>query len=196
MYISSCSCVHEFIYGIKLELKFLWHLDLHFPRYYQWFSKVVIPVYIFISVTWLCLTLYILTKTWHIQGLSLVFFLLLYLPVNMKKSPEVENLMLLSSLWICLFIYFVYFLFSSVFLLISSNIYICQRLIICQFYILQIFLLIVTYFFNSFAFDMQLFKLFKLIHIFPLLFIFSWCIKKEKLYSYAKVIKIFSCIFW
>ena len=93
--------------------------------------------------------------------------------MNVKKSPEVENLMHLSSLWICLFIYFVYFLFSSVFLLISSNIYICQRLIICQFYILQIFLLIVTYLFKSFAFDTQFFKLFILIHIFPLLVILS-----------------------
>ena len=82
-----------------------------------------------------------------------LLLLLLYLPVNTKKSPEVENLMLLSSLWIYLLIYFVYLLFSSVFLLIYSNIYTCQRLIICQFYILQIFLLIVTYRFNLFVSD-------------------------------------------
>lgn len=110
-----------------------------------------------------------------------ISLLLLYLPVNMKKSPEVENLMLLSSLWICLFIYFVYFLFSSVFLLIYSNMYTCQRLIICQLYILQIFLLIVTYRFNSFVSDIQLFKLFNK-SIFFLYCSYSLDIKK-KLYS-------------
>lgn len=92
MYISSHSCVHEFTYGIKLGLKFLWHLDLHFPRYYQWFSKVVIPVYMFISITWLRLALYILTKMWYIQGLPLVYyyyyiiFILLLYFFHMKKN--------------------------------------------------------------------------------------------------------------
>ena len=146
LYISSRSCVHEFTYGIKLELKFLWHLDLHFPRYYQWFSKVVIPVLHVHQCHMIVSGPLYPDQNVAYSGIAInLLLLLLYLPVNMKKSPEVENLMLLSSLWICLFIYFVYFLFSSVFLLTYSNIYICQRLIICQFYILQIFLLIVTY---------------------------------------------------
>lgn len=109
---SPYSHVHEFTYGMKLELQLLRHWCSHFTRYCKWFSKVLIPIYILISIAWMYLFLHILANSWHIQGLLFVVVLKWYLCKEYEKSSEVENLMLLLTLLdllvhiFCLFFHF------------------------------------------------------------------------------------------